>query len=158
MNIFQRWRRKGMRRRIAHVVEFGFRMAHMPPFVDRTPRNDLHRAEHRAYWRGYARGVRAFRKPINVQHELDKMKDIVDRFRQDPSKKEALADELRSIALSDYANSIDERHEEVYAAFEAAAGELGIRGEPDTEFHLAEIEAEKRRSAERQLRRELRAA
>ena len=158
MNIFQRWRRKGMRRRIARVAEFGFQMAHMPPFVDRTPRNDLHRAEHRAYWRGYASGVRAFRKPIAVQQELDKINDIVDRYHADPSKKELLADELRGISLSNYANCIDERHDEVYAVFEAAAGELGIRGEPDTEFHLAEIEAEKRRSADRRLWLELRAA
>lgn len=89
------------------------------------------------------------KKIIDVQQTLDNIRDIVSRYCADPQTKPELAKELRELALFIYYSSIDDRHDELYAAFEAAAGELGIRGEPDTEFSLAEIEAEKRRSAER---------
>jgi hypothetical protein len=150
MNIFKRWLKEAIRQRIAYAFTSGFEMAHVPPRFDRRQPRGLHRAEVRAFWRGYASVVRDCRKPINVQQTLDQMEDIVNRYRADPSKKNDFADELRNIPLSNYMSSIDERQDEVYAAFEAAAGELGIRGEPDTEFGLAEIQAEKRRSRERQ--------
>lgn len=56
------WLRKRARRTLRGYAASGFRVAHMPPFLDRGPRHDLHRACQHAFMRGF----------IWEQREMDK--------------------------------------------------------------------------------------
>ena len=57
--IIRSYRRKSMRRRLVCHVIAGARIAHLPVFLDREPREDLHRAYQMAFMRGFRKEQRA---------------------------------------------------------------------------------------------------
>lgn len=53
------FRRKLMRSRLVDYAIAGARTAHLPAFLDRGPRHDLHRAYRAAFMRGFKYGQAA---------------------------------------------------------------------------------------------------
>ena len=53
MKFFRRMRRKWMRDRLKGAYYNGCQVAHLPAFLDRVPRHDLHRAIRSAFMRGF---------------------------------------------------------------------------------------------------------
>jgi len=65
MNIlsrFRRWRRARMRLRLIGYAITGAHIAHLPAFLDRAPRYNLHRAFQSAFMRGFVFEQRAMRE------------------------------------------------------------------------------------------------
>lgn len=53
MKFFRRMRRNWMRDRLSSAYHNGRRIAHLPAFLDRAPRHNLHRAIRSAFKRGF---------------------------------------------------------------------------------------------------------
>lgn len=53
LNKIRRYRRKRLRRKLWGCFVAGTHVAHLPPFLDRSPRHDLHRACRSAFMRGF---------------------------------------------------------------------------------------------------------
>lgn len=56
------WLRTRARRKLRYCAASGARVAHLPAFLDRAPRHDLHRALRHAFMRGF----------VWEQREMDK--------------------------------------------------------------------------------------
>ena len=50
---WRRWRRAKMREKLESYAIAGRKIAHLPPWLDREPRHDLHRALRAAFMRGF---------------------------------------------------------------------------------------------------------
>jgi len=64
MKFLRQTRRKWMRERLEDAYYDGCRIAHLPAFLDRAPRHDLHRAIRSAFMRGFIAEQAEIRKPI----------------------------------------------------------------------------------------------
>lgn len=53
MKFFRQMRRKWMQDRIGGAYHNGRQVAHLPAFLDRAPRHNLHRAIRSAFMRGF---------------------------------------------------------------------------------------------------------
>lgn len=56
---YRSWRRRRMRAELEYLVLQGARVAHLPAFLDRAPRHNLHRALQAAFMRGFLQEQRA---------------------------------------------------------------------------------------------------